>query len=128
MIKVKEFTITENWIEFFVEGTTKDVSPDGLNDVWREIANTCLDHSVLKALVHWNVTGLIPMSRAYNAVSQAETAFDWDRRIRLAVIHLEQTPEAKKLYEFVETISFNNGYQYKSFIPGSDEEAQTWLN
>ena len=94
---------------------------DSVN-VWAQVTATCNEKGVTHIMAIWNVPGYLPTMAAYNLVESAEK-FGWDKRLKLAVVHLNE--ERLKDGLVAETLAVDRGFNIKMF--NNEQKAKLWL-
>ncbi len=90
--------------------------------VWGEISQACKGCGQTRILTIWDIPGRLSPVDGYNLGAYPER-FGWDRRYKLAVVHLHE--ERRKDALFVETVANNRGFRVKMFQ--DEETAKSWL-
>ncbi len=128
MIASVKISEEDTFIEVIVDGSySYNLSIEDLIDVWKRATVLCKEVEKYKILAHWNLEGQVSLLTGYELGANPVELFGWDRRIKIAAIHKEQSAPAQELYHFVQTAAYNRGFHFKSFKPLEKEEALIWL-
>lgn len=126
MLEVSNIADKEDYIRVEVLGeSTPGKELDDAMNVWPRAADICREKQVYRILVDWRFPGGVPTSTGYDIGSKSTGLFGRERRLRLAVVHLDQSEKARDIYRFVENVAHNRGFQFKSFA--DEKEATNWL-
>ncbi len=126
MIEEVKIAEKESFLEININGTdSSSLSPNDIKETWTKVVKACLEAQKFKVLVYWNLINRVSMNTGFKVSTEPVELFDWDKRIRIAVIHKDQSKNALELYALVEALAANRGYYFKNFA--RKEGALNWL-
>jgi hypothetical protein len=90
--------------------------------VWSRVARICDEKKENLVLGIFEVTGRLPTPAAH-AIAYDPQRFGWSRRLRLALVVVDE--EVRQDALFVEDVAVSGGYQVRIF--DNEDKAKVWL-